>query len=189
MTQQQPPPLPPVNPYAAPTARVSDVDVGEQQLELADRGTRLGAVIIDGMLFGIISVVMIFGFLGGVGRLSALGGRGVGGEPSTTGMIVGCVATIAFIALTAVNFIWLHQTGQSVAKRWLKIRIVRSDGSRCGLMRVIFLRVLPLAVAAGVLNLLPPLGALLRLADALLIFRSDYRCIHDHIADTIVVKA
>ena len=186
---QQPPPLPPVNPYAAPTARVSDVAVDEHQLELADRGTRLGAVIVDGLLFGLASMVMVFGFLGGARGFSALGGRNVGSEPSTVGLITGCIAAIALIALTVINFVWLYQTGQSVAKRWLKIRIVRSDGSRCGLTRVIFLRVLPLAFVAGLLNLLPPLGLLLRLADPLLIFRSDYRCIHDHIADTIVVKA
>ncbi|HEX7914704.1 RDD family protein, partial [Rudaea sp.] len=158
---QQPPPLPPVNPYAAPTARVSDI-VDDQEFVLADRGTRLGAVIIDGMLFGVLAMIMVFGFLGASGALSTLGGRaGVSGEPSTAGLIVGGIAAIALIALTVINFVWLHQTGQSVAKRWLKIRIVRSDGSRCGLTRVIFLRVLPLAFAAGLLNLLPPLGSLL----------------------------
>jgi uncharacterized RDD family membrane protein YckC len=186
---QQPPPLPPVNPYAAPTARVSDVALDGQQLELADRGARLGAVIIDGMLFGILAMVMAFGFIAGAGTFSAIGGR-AGGEPSTVGLVVGSIATIALIALTVINFVWLYQSGQSVAKRWLKIRIVRTDGSRCGLARIIFLRVLPLALAGGLLNLVAPaLGYLVRIIDALFIFRSDYRCLHDHIADTIVVKA
>ena len=186
---QQPPPLPPVNPYAAPTARVSNVAVDEQQLELADRGARLGAVIIDSVLFVLIAMVMAFGFIAGAGSFSTIAGR-AGGQPSTVGIIAGCIATIALIALIVINFIWLYQTGQTVAKRWLKIRIVRSDGSRCGLARIIFLRILPVAFVGGLLNLLAPaLGYLVRIVDALFIFRSDYRCLHDHIADTIVVKA
>ena len=181
---QQPPPLPPVNPYAAPTARVSDVAVDEQQLELADRGTRLGAVIVDGLIFGAVGV----GF--GLGLLALYQGGRATSANSSSGMIVGSICAIAIIALLVLNLVWLYRYGQTIAKRWLKIRIVRSDGSRCGLARIIFLRVFPLALVGGFLNVaLPPLGYLVRIIDALFIFRSDYRCIHDHIADTIVVKA
>jgi uncharacterized RDD family membrane protein YckC len=37
--------------------------------------------------------------------------------------------------------------------------------------------------------MIPLIGWMFTLGDALLIFREDHRCLHDHFADTIVVKA
>lgn len=183
---QLPPPLPPVNPYAAPTARVSDIPIDQQQLELADRGARLAAVIVDGLIFGVVGA----GFAVGTFSLAGTARSASDGSPGTFAMIAALVCATAILALLVLNLVWLSRYGQTVAKRWLKIRIVRSDGSRCGLARIIFLRIFPLAIVGGLLNLAgPALGYLVRIVDALFIFRGDYRCIHDHIADTIVVKA
>ena len=41
----------------------------------------------------------------------------------------------------------------------------------------------------GLLGLVPLIGWLFALADALLIFRDSRKCLHDNIADTIVVTA
>lgn len=183
---QQPPPLPPVNPYAAPTARVNDVPIDPLQLELADRGARLAAVIVDGLIFGVVAVGFALGTIG----LSQSVRSTPGNSPTATAMIIGSICAVAILALLVLNLVWLSRYGQTIAKRWLKIRIVRSDGSRCGLARIIFLRIFPLALVGAFLNMmLPALGYLVRIIDALFIFRNDYRCIHDHIADTIVVKA
>jgi uncharacterized RDD family membrane protein YckC len=67
----------------------------------------------------------------------------------------------------------------------LGIRVVRRDGSHCGLARIFFARYLPVTLLGAV----PFVGGLVSLVDALLIFRDDRRCLHDEIADTIVVKA
>ena len=83
-----------------------------------------------------------------------------------------------------VNGVLLHKYGQTIAKRMFKIKIVRSDGSRCGLTRVIFARWLPVSL----LGAIPYIGIIVSLVNPLLIFRDDYRCLHDHIADTVVVK-
>lgn len=177
---QQPPPLPSVNPYAAPASRVSDMAEGD--LELADRGTRLGAAILDGLVMvGPIVLVSIAAaiVLPGISKE----GSGAGGQALVG--VVGLIVLAVFVAIAVINLVLLHRHGQSIAKRWLKIRIVRTDGSRCGLLRVIFARALP----TGVLGALPLIGWLFALGDSLLIFRDDYRCLHDHFADTIVVKA
>jgi uncharacterized RDD family membrane protein YckC len=95
---------------------------------------------------------------------------------------LGLLPMIIVLGWTAL---WLHQHGQTIAKRLFNIRIVRSDGSRCSLLRVIFARWLPMAV----LGAIPLVGPVMTLIDPLFIFRSDYRCLHDLIADTIVVRA
>jgi uncharacterized RDD family membrane protein YckC len=178
---QQPPPLPHVNPYAAPAARVEDVGAAAEY-ELADRGTRLGAAILDGLVVGgPVALVAI----GAAIMLPAM--QRSGGESDRMAMlgVIGLLVGAALIGVLALNLVWLHRYGQSIAKRWLGIRIVRTDGGRCSLLRIIFARWVPMIV----LRAIPLLGWIFGLIDALLIFREDYRCLHDHFADTIVVKA
>jgi len=50
-------------------------------------------------------------------------------------------------------------------------------------------RILGLRYGIGYLaNLVPVVGALFGLIDCLLIFRQSRRCLHDQIADTIVIR-
>jgi uncharacterized RDD family membrane protein YckC len=98
---------------------------------------------------------------------------------------VAWVAMPLGIALVGFNIWLLGKEGQTIAKRWMKVRITRADGSRCGLARLLWLRcALPTLVGA-----IPCAGPLFSLVDALMIFQDDHRCIHDPMADTIVVIA
>jgi uncharacterized RDD family membrane protein YckC len=169
-----PPPLPAHDPYAAPTAVVAEVAQGD--MVLADRGVRLAAAIVDGLIF--------FALLMAVAVLIPLAVEGKGGS-ETVAMAVGVAAMLGFFAVLGVNMLWLHRHGQTIGKRLFGIRIVRGDGSHCALLRVIFARWLPVTL----LGAIPLLGYIVTLVDPLLIFRSDYRCLHDIIADTLVVKA
>ena len=67
----------------------------------------------------------------------------------------------------------------------LGIKVVRTDGSRASFPRILFLR--------NILNLLimvvPLIGGIYALVDPLMIFGGARRCAHDHIADTIVIRA
>lgn len=179
--QHRPPPLPSMNPYAAPSARVSDVyDEGEQ--ELATRGTRLGAALLDGLVIGGPA-----GLIAIVAAIAIPSSRQAGGtQPSSLVLgLLGFAVLAVVIGIAVVNMVLLHRHGQTIAKRWLNIKIVRTDGSPCSLVRIIFARFLPVAL----LGAIPLIGYLISLTDSLLIFRQDYRCLHDHFADTIVVKA
>ena len=60
---------------------------------------------------------------------------------------------------------------------------MRADGTPVTLSRVIFLRWLPVVL----LGMIPFVGRVVGLVDALLIFRTERRCLHDNIADTIVI--
>lgn len=172
-----PPPLPDSNPYAAPIARVEDAWSG--QLELADRLMRLVAVFVDSFIFGGVVLVCM------LPMLIIAGTSGADSKPSETAMAVSfSLVAIGVLALIIVNMVMLHRSGQTIAKRLLRIQILRTDGSQCSLLRIIFARWLPV----GLLGAIPFIGIIFSIIDPLLIFRSDQRCLHDLIADTIVVK-
>ena len=157
------------NPYAAPSAHVADAFENDG-LVLAERLTRLGAVLLDiVVMFVAVIPMVVFAVLAGQGKSATLWA---------------VLGVAAILALFAYNLILLYQNGQSVGKKLLGIKILRSDGSRCSLARIIFMRWLPV----GLLGNIPYLGILISLTDALLIFRDNRLCLHDQIADTIVVK-
>jgi uncharacterized RDD family membrane protein YckC len=79
----------------------------------------------------------------------------------------------------------LATTGQTWGKRLLRLRIVDLEGNKPEFWRMIGLR-----YGVGQLVMLMPIFSLIyALADCLFIFRSDKRCVHDHIAGTRVVVA
>ena len=97
--------------------------------------------------------------------------------------IIGVLFILGFIAVLGFNLYYLHRDGQTLGKKVVGIRILRSDTSPCELWRVIVLRFLPITL----LGAIPLLGPIVSLVDALMIFGEERRCLHDLIADTIVV--
>jgi uncharacterized RDD family membrane protein YckC len=157
------------NPYAPPQSVVADVSDPAAGIELADRGTRLGASILDGLiLFLLVYVPIMISFAFGRGNASSAWiGFAVGG----IGLIVWLVFTVRY----------LGENGQSIGKKACKIKLLRKDGSEVSISRVIIGRNL----VNSVLGIIPLYG----LIDLLFIFGNQRRCVHDYIADTIVVKA
>ncbi len=152
--------LPQANPYAAPRAQVEDIGA-ETQHELAGRRQRLGAAFVDSILFGLCALLANAG-LGAVATI--LGGLGI-------------------VGLVGVNLWLLNRNGQTVGKYSFDIKIVRTDGETAGLARLVFARGLPQWIVGSI-----PFLNLLTLVDVLFIFRADRRCVHDLIADTMVVR-
>src|SRR5262252_9578494 len=108
------------NPFAPPA---SDIDAGavtwptqgEGEVR-AERGTRLGAAILDGLLYlacAIPAFVIVFRNIEWVRSPYAIEGL-----------------MIAFMLPLAI-YQWYRTatTGQSIAKKWLRIKIVKLDGS------------------------------------------------------------
>lgn len=160
------------NPYRPPSATVNDVPTPGDGSELADRGTRLGAAVIDSIIYALLIVPAVF--------LIALNS-----DRGTDQLYLMMVAFIAMIPVLIVNLVFLHKTGQTIAKKMLKIKIVRTDGSRAGLGRIFWLRMF----IPGVIGNIPLLGPVFGLTDPLFIFQQSRKCLHDLMADTIVVKA
>lgn len=161
------------NPYAAPQSAVQDIHVTSSGgFELATRSSRFVASLLDGIimlvLFGGVATLTPWNLFEAEdpAALVALGGIGIG-------------------LWLVVNGYFLVTRGQTVGKMALKIRVLRPDGSRASPGRLIGLRyALPM-----VINMIPYVGSIFSLVNPLLIFRESRRCLHDDIADTIVVKA
>jgi uncharacterized RDD family membrane protein YckC len=158
------------NPYAAPEARIVD-QPPEGELILAERGTRLGAAMLDGLIVGVLYLpgLLLIGFAQ---------------DNKTVSYVGASLIVLAILAVIAYNCVLLHRNGQTIAKKMLGIKVVRSDGSRIGLGRIFALRFLPISL----LGAIPLVGPLVSLTDALMIFGEERRCLHDQFADTIVIK-
>ena len=83
--------------------------------------------------------------------------------------------------LASYQWYLVATTGQSLAKRWFGIKIVRLDGSLPGFVNGVLLR-------SWVLHALNAVCNFVGLIDALMIFGEQSRCLHDLIAGTKVIK-
>jgi uncharacterized RDD family membrane protein YckC len=183
----QPPELPPYNPYGAPppaptptqgynpyAAPAAPLEYQNQQvLHLASRWARLGAAFLDGLIYA-IPIGIVFGIFASTMAST--------NEPPVAMFVV---MGLVLLVILAVNCMYLHQYGQTIAKRMLGIKVIQTDGNRCELWRFFFLRYLPMALVGSI----PGVGPLLSIVNVLLIFGHEQRCLHDLIANTIVVQA
>jgi uncharacterized RDD family membrane protein YckC len=157
------------NPYAPPAAALplaerpaADADV----MVPAQRGTRWWARLIDQVLIGLSiapALVLVYGFNQDLGW----------------GL---CILGAAFLGY---QWYLIAKTGQTIAKRWLGIKVVRMDGRSVGFVHGVILREWVTTAFAFI----PLVGRLFNLADAAAIFGQDRRCVHDQIAGTKVVVA
>ena len=156
---------------------------------LAERGTRLAAASVDDLILLAACLPAIFG---AVPRMAAAVADMINGadiDPyalllpmlSGVGAVVSLVALIAWAVITT----WLvDRNGQTLGKRLMGIKVVRKNGARASLSRIFWLR----NVLNSVFGYLWFVGLAYQLIDPLLIFQESRQCLHDRIADTIVIK-
>lgn len=169
---------PVTNPYAPPAAAVADVVTVVDEIVPAGRGIRLGAAMMDAVIAGACTYLPFFA---GVIPFAA-GGQRYSVAGLATGGLLGF---IGFCVWAFFTFKYVAANGQSIAKRILGIKVVRSDGTPATLSRIFWMR----NVVANIPGIIPILGTVYGFVDALLIFRDNRRCLHDQIADTIVILA
>jgi uncharacterized RDD family membrane protein YckC len=141
--------------------------------ELAEPGTRLLAHLVDGIANGAPFIGMMI-----LGILVSAGSDDKETSFFLTAMGLGLLGSLAVLGYQ------LHlcsTLGQTLGKRMMGIKVLRTDGSPVDLVRLILLRnVVPWFINSAC--------GLFFLVDGLFIFTDERRCLHDQIADTIVVK-
>ncbi|MBN2527718.1 MAG: RDD family protein [Deltaproteobacteria bacterium] len=158
---------------SSPEHRSLSSDEGQgvgHRLQLASRGSRLLAYVID----NIISVMLLLPVMQQLGVLA----DGVTINGQVTAFL------LSFLSIVLVHGYLLQTRGQSIGKLIMGIQIVRVDGTRLTLGPIVFRRYLPVQLS----GMIPAFGPLLVIMDSIWIFRDDFRCIHDHIAGTVVIN-
>lgn len=160
--------------FAPPAARIDEPATPPGTLVPADRGMRLVAALID--------TAIAFSLLWVLSKLTPWNPF----NPATAGQFLPSLinAALGFVLFMAVQGWLLVRHGQTIGKRLLRMRVVRPDGARVDAVRILGLRYGIGSIATAV----PYAGMVYALADCLMIFRQQRRCIHDLIADTIVVR-
>lgn len=162
------------DPYAPPVASLGDGRDLKSETVLARRLTRLAAAIVDSIIGMVFSLPLMF-YLGVFEGFP---------QQEISQMTTVFLALGGFAAFLLLHGYLLANYGQTIGKRLLKIRIVRPGGAHAEFNRLIMLRYLPLTLV----SLIPFVGQILTMVDVLFIFREDRRCLHDRIADTVVVQ-
>ena len=187
----------PVNPYLPPGSDVNAApSAPRQSVELADRGTRLVAVTIDGALACVPFLPML---AVGIYAATFLQFRPpeAGGDPmpalppgfENSGVVLWLGATtlvgmFGMLGLFIYQWVLISRTGQTLGKKWTGIRIELLAGGPVNFVSGVLLR----NWVTKLIGMVPWLGGLFQLIDVLFIFREDRRCIHDLIAGTRVVR-
>jgi uncharacterized RDD family membrane protein YckC len=155
---------------------VRDVAAPTTSIVLAERSSRLGAAIVDGLIF---SVMVYLPMLLGT-ALAASVADGPNGGAAILVLMMGPLL-IGFAVWAWLTIRQMGETGQSLAKKYFNIKVVMSDGSPASLGTLIFKR----NVLTWILSIIPLYG----FVEVLFIFGDKRQCLHDRMADTIVVEA
>ena len=140
---------------------------------LAGRGARLAAYLIDWVLVGVVAGLI--GYYGGLLER-------VMQQDTEAALWLGVIAVVVY---AVINGYLLANRGQTVGKIAAAVRIVDARTREIvPLWKSFGLRVFVIQALASV----PVVGTLLSLADILFIFGERRRCLHDHLAGTIVVR-
>ena len=159
------------NPYESPL--IGGVSAMAGEIQLADRITRLVATIVDGLIMMAVIIPVTF-VLVLVARIELT---------EFMGQVIGAI--LGIIVYLAINGSLLASNGQTVGKRMMGIKIVRSNGEKATFERIVGYRLAPV----WFVSMIPIVGGLLGLINVLMIFRANRKCLHDDIADTIVIRA
>ena len=166
------------NPYAPPQAAVLDILAPTGAVEQAERLTRLGAAILDGIIFGVmVYLPMVLSFVA-AGLAGSFEGEDQGGGVALLGL---ALAGVGFVIWAWLNIVYVKRNGQSIGKKIAGIKVVRTDGAPISLGRIFWLR--------NVVNTIISIVPIYSIVDVLFIFGESQQCLHDKIADSIVIKA
>ncbi len=170
------------NPYSTPQSSLGrDGDTAP----MANLAQRFGGAMVDGILMWacLLAPPMI------AGNLGVMWDALESGDPEVMAQVLGggdyTATPILIVVLAGFNLWLLFKDGQTIGKRLMGIRIVRTSGVRAGFLRIIALR----AWVPGLLYMLPFAGPAIMIIGHAAILLPQRRCLHDFLADTKVVRA
>jgi len=179
----------PGNPYApSPALGQSPLFAARSSAQpLAGLGARLGAAVLDGLLFGLCFIPVFPAYLALVRNAAAGEMSAAAGEiPPEFNPAMMMLTGVLFLVIAIANLVLVSTQGQTLGKKIVGVRIVRfEDGGKAGFVKAVLMR----GFLPGLIGAIPVLGIVFSLVNICFIFRADRRCIHDLMAGTHVVEA
>jgi len=167
-----------VNPYASPEGSYEPQPL-ESRSRIAGLDKRFLGALVDGMA----GLALLGPGIAMVVASGAIGDEG-GGDSPELALLGAVVAGVGFLALMGIQIYLLATSGQSIGKYVVKTQIVDFDTRRpADFVHTFVLR----AFVNGLIGAIPCVGRIYTLVDILFIFGQDYRCLHDKLANTVVV--
>ncbi|GHB69791.1 hypothetical protein GCM10008107_18930 [Psychrosphaera saromensis] len=138
--------------------------------DLASRGHRFAAAIVDGLIAIIVSLPMIFYV--GLEKLQ-----------EETFEVMALSFLYGLTILLILHGYLLYNYAQTIGKHYMGIRVENLDGTQATFSTILLKRMLPMQV----ISFIPGVGSIIAgFVDPLFIFGKDKRCLHDYIAKTKV---
>jgi uncharacterized RDD family membrane protein YckC len=161
------------NPYSPPQVEVKE-EVYDKNNDLASSRSRLGAAILDNVI-GVIAIIPAYLY-----KIYILNIEW--NAPDSFEYQAGLFIYSA-ITFLVINGYFLVKSGQTCGKKLFKIKMVTVYYTKPSLFSLTVVRTYLIWLISYI-----PWLAIVWLIDILLIFRKDRRCVHDHMAKTIVVN-
>ena len=164
------------NPYSPPTTFAPISSLVESG-ELATLSERFAGAFIDGLI--ILPIVLPLAFGAGLVIGSALG------DSLITNLVASVVGgLIGISAFAALHGYLLATRGQTIGKVIMRTRIVNEAGNLLPFNDLFLKRYLIIMV----ISMIPYVGSLIVIVNALCVFRGNRKCLHDDFAGTKVIK-
>lgn len=161
------------NPFASPvTSPAGNAGSGA----LATLGQRFAGALIDGLIVAAIGIpiLMAVGFGLGLYQMGIVG--------TILNAVIGFVVGMGIFL--GINGSSLAKSGQTVGKKLMKTQIVSDSGQLLPLPDLILKRYVPVQLA----SMIPFLGFVVGIVNAVLVFRPSRKCGHHEIAGTKVIS-
>lgn len=188
------------------------------EVSIAPASARIGAYLLN-VLFNIIAmlpliIAAVYAFSGSAPSLKNLDPNNPEAMAAALSSVFGHPAFLAGLAVYAVYGIWqifmMSKHGQSLGKRMLKIKVIKTNGNEAGFLGTVLLREIAFGIASSVIvglligiagalagsaRAAELLGDLISLLPTIICFamlflnkNRDRRTLQDYVADTVVVK-
>ncbi|EMT8970380.1 RDD family protein [Neisseria gonorrhoeae] len=183
------------------TDAVSDNRNGQEiEVGIAGAGDRILAALLN-QLFTFL--ILLVPFVGLIAFAVKNEGR-IGGREEIFGLLLGMtsfwVGLAGILAYTVIQIYYMSRDGQSLGKKIMRIRVLKTDGRNSGFVGTVLVREIAwsvlVAIIAAVIGLAVgengenAINLLAFLANFVLLFmvKRDRRTLYDILADTVVVK-
>lgn len=162
------------NPYAAPVSDAAPSwQMGTDDHLLASRGSRFAGSLLDGLIYMVVALPVAF---------LTMDFGSMGPEPDVVDIYAKIGIPILLVAV--VQWYLISTTGQSLAKKMLGMKIIKTTGEDVNFVSGVLLR----SWVPAFIGWIPLVGGFFGLVDALFIFGEEHQCIHDKIAGTKVIS-